>query len=273
MDFRNFHDPNISMPVVRRRVAEEMLELIGGLGEMLATGGRSMLWHRMYPTKRPASYHSAIYRLRKSGLVVSSGKKGWHPILQLSEKGKEQLSGIHTPEKFWKKNWNGIWYILIYDVPEKDRGYRDNLRSFLERMRMGCLQKSVWVTPFDIRPEYDDLANAAEIQQYSFLFEATTVLGRSAQDIVSSAWGWERLAEAQSWYCEVCAENLQWLKTAHVSEDMLLALAREELSAYTVAMEDDPLLPSVLWPRDYLGEKIYSLHRRITAELAVKLSI
>ena len=74
MKFKSFHDPDISMPVVRRRVAEEMLELIGGLGEMLVTGGRSILWHRMYPAKRPASYHSAIYRLKKLGLVIPVGK-------------------------------------------------------------------------------------------------------------------------------------------------------------------------------------------------------
>ncbi|OGV68072.1 MAG: hypothetical protein A2283_18700 [Lentisphaerae bacterium RIFOXYA12_FULL_48_11] len=272
MDLKKFHNPNISMPVIRRRVVEEMLELLGGIGEMAMTEGRSLLWHRYYKTKTPASYHSAIYRLKKAGLVISCGKQRQHPILSLTEKGKAQIPAIYTPEKFWRKKWSGIWYVLIYDVPEKDRQYRDNLRGFLERMRMGCLQKSVWVTPFDIRPEYDDLANAAAIQQYSYLLESTTVLGRSAQDIVCSAWKYEALAEVQRWYCEVYNENIQRIIGSEVSEEMLLDLAREELSAYGVAMDGDPLLPSVLWPREYYGEKVYALHQRITSEIAKRLT-
>lgn len=273
MEFRKFHNPDISIPVVRRRVVEEMLELLGGIGEMVMTGGRSFLWHRCYKNKTPASFHSAIYRLKKAGLIVSCGKNRRHPILRLTEQGKSQIPAIYTPEKLWRVNWNGIWYVLVYDVPEKDRQYRDNLRGFLEKMRMGCLQKSVWITPCDIRPEYDDLANAASIQKYSFLFESTTVLGRSTHDIVYSAWNCEALAEIQKWYCEVYNENLRQMIASEVSEEMLFELAREELSAYTAAMDDDPLLPRVLWPREYYGEKVYLLHQRITSAIAKRLAL
>ena len=42
---------------------------------------------------------------------------------------------------------------------------------------MGCLQKSVWVSPRDIRPEHDDLVKGIRVNFYAYLFEATTVLG------------------------------------------------------------------------------------------------
>ena len=51
------------------------------------------------------------------------------------------------PEKFWNRKWDGIWYVLAYDVPEPQRSYRESLRRFLQRLRMGGLQGSGWVSP------------------------------------------------------------------------------------------------------------------------------
>jgi len=43
MNWMSFHHPDISLPVIKRRAAEEWLDILSGVGEILATQGRSVL--------------------------------------------------------------------------------------------------------------------------------------------------------------------------------------------------------------------------------------
>jgi len=44
--------------------------------------------------------------------------------------------------------WDGFWRIIIYDVSEKNRKTRDNIRYHLNKFDFKPLQRSVWVSPF-----------------------------------------------------------------------------------------------------------------------------
>ncbi len=164
MDWFTFHHPDISFPVVRRRVGIEIMEMIEMSALFLSKGGWGLMNRSCYPNQ--AAYLNASSRLRRKGLVVKRSVGGETPVLFLSAEGRSTLPDYFSPEQCWDKKWNGIWYMLIYDVPELDRKYRDVLRLFLKRMRMGCLQQSVWITPHDIRPDFDDLAEAANADAF-----------------------------------------------------------------------------------------------------------
>lgn len=269
MKFKPFHHPDLSLPVIRRRAAEEFLEALLVLGRAMATRGRSLTWNHSFPSQE--AYWSALYRLRRMGLVVTKRGRGRTPILTLTEKGSARVPDACKPERFWRRKWHGYWYILVYDVPERDRAHRAALRGFLSKMRMGCLQRSVWVSPDDIRPAYQDLVEAAGVASYAFLFESKTVLGRGHEEVVRTAWPFDKLESAQRRYCEVYEENLDLLVSRGAQPAELLRLAREEMSAYRSAMEGDPLLPMALWPHDYEGRRVYDLHCRFLAELGKRL--
>ena len=258
MRFGQFHHPSISLPVVRRRVGEEVLELVGEFGEMLFTRGRSLTWNKSFPSD--ASYRNAVHRLRKAGLIACVRKDG-SPFLRVTAEGRARLRTACNPEPLWSERWPGIWYSLLYDVPEKDRAYRESLRLFLKRMRMGQLQRSVWVTPRDIRPEFDDLAKASGLRDYAFLFEFKPTLGESASAIVERAWDFESLSVQQAWFCQTCSETIKRLQRGSHSPEILAAIVREERTAFLRVMERDPLLPRKLWPEGYRGEDAWHLHR------------
>ncbi|MBN1270616.1 MAG: hypothetical protein JXB04_13585 [Kiritimatiellae bacterium] len=269
MERLTFHHPDWSLPVAKRRLANELLEMAEVLGKALATRGRSLTWSASQPTRK--AYNMAVHRLRKAGLLAYRREGGKDPVLVLTEKGERRLPDVCRPRRFWNRKWNEIWYLLVYDVPESNRSYRNNLRGFLKRMRMGYLQDSVWVTPTDIRPEFDDLVEAAALQDFAFLFEARTVLGLRPEAVVRSAWNMDRLREGHQWYSKVCADNLQRVVTGQLPGDRLMTLAGEEMSAYLAVMEDDPLLPRALWPADYEGEHVYQLHREFQLQIRKRL--
>jgi phenylacetic acid degradation operon negative regulatory protein len=269
MNWRSFHHPDWCLPVARRRVAAEMLEMLELTAKILMTRGRYLAWGHSYPNR--SAYFMAMHRLRKQGLIAYRRQGGREPALYLTAKGEAQLPDVGRPQRFWDRPWRGIWYVLVYDVPESNRSYRNALRGFLRQMRMGYLQGSVWVSARDIRAEFSDLAEAAAAGDYAFLFEARTVLGLRPEVVVRSAWEMEALRKSQQWFCGVCEENLRQLAAGRHSSAALASLSREAMAGYEVVMDKDPLLPRALWPSGYAGEEAYRLHRALQVEVAKRL--
>jgi hypothetical protein len=67
MDFKRFHHPDISFPVIKHRVDDAILFLLETYTDVIL-GGRDLLWRHAFPN-RPA-FCSASYRLRKAGLLA-----------------------------------------------------------------------------------------------------------------------------------------------------------------------------------------------------------
>lgn len=90
-------------------------------------------------------------RLLRRGLIkFTQGRNGWK--LELTEKGLEFLESISIVEELKKrknKKWDGKWHLLIFDIPEKNRRVRDDLRQELIKFEFYRLQDSVWVYPHE----------------------------------------------------------------------------------------------------------------------------
>jgi len=266
MNWATLHHPDISLPVIRRKASRELITLLTGTTGLLLSGGRSTLYAGCYPNTR--AFQASVARLRKQGLITVSKTDGSLPELKLTPSALSDLPPYYTPEKFWNKRWNKWWYVLMFDVPEKNRSYRDTLRKFLKKMRCGCLQKSVWVTPTDIRADYDDLNRAAAVESVAFLFESRTVLGFGDQSVVSEAWGFNKLNQIHASYIRFVEENLSKLKKKNSSNEELLQLLRLDNQAYTQAMLTDPLLPKELHPKNYQGIHVFHLHSELCRQIA-----
>lgn len=266
---QGFHDPVLSWSVFRRRAGDEILALIDGYFEVLATRGRSLTWNTSFPDKR--KYYNAVYRLRKDGLIAGRGGGRGAPYLALTEEAEKRLNPAMKPERYWKKRWGGTWYILMYDVPESQRGYRDALRGFLTRMRMGSLQKSVWVSHRDIRGEFADLQEAAGVNEYAYLFEAQTLLGLEPAVLAWKAWSLDDLEQEQRIYCDYAKKTIDNVISDNVKQENLEKLAREEMAAYLNAMQKEPLLPSELYPAAYQGREAWDLHCDLVREIGRRL--
>ena len=263
MKWEPFHHPDLSLPVVQRRTRDELLTLLSGTAAMVLSQGASEIYGHCYPNRR--AYDASLNRLRKNGLLAISKKDGSLPTLQLTTEGNAMIPDYCNPNRFWQTRWNKWWYVLKFDVPETNRSYRDTLRQFLKKRSFGCLQRSVWVTPRDVRPEYDDLDRGASVDSVAFLFEARTVLGHGNQSVVREAWNFTLLETIQDCYIQNVGENLTKLESSSPSRIELIQLLRMDNLAYAQAMSLDPLLPEELHPSNYLGMKAYKQHEKLTA--------
>ncbi len=112
----------------------------------------------------PWKVNKTIRRFEHSGFLKSSGEK-----LHMTEKGlvhfqRYQLNAIHfEPDA---KKWDGVWRLLLFDVPERDKYLRNALRRKLKEWKFKQIQKSVFVTPYDCTKELKELVDLLSIDAY-----------------------------------------------------------------------------------------------------------
>ena len=96
-------------------------------------------------------YRTAFGRLIAEGYItfeIRDGKK----YARLTEAGKKTLAfeqakiNLKNPKK---RRWNGRWRVIIFDIPERRRRIRDQLRHIMQDTGFVRLQDSVWVYPYD----------------------------------------------------------------------------------------------------------------------------
>ena len=100
----------------------------------------------IYINKPTQVIKRSLYTLQKRGHIAYENNR-----YVLTKKGKDRLSKeILNEFNLGKaKKWDGMWRILVFDVPERYRKNRDHLRLLLKTKGFVLLQRSVWVYPFD----------------------------------------------------------------------------------------------------------------------------
>ncbi len=75
--------------------------------------------------------------------------------IKITDKGKKLLlkSRAEKMKIQETKKWDGIWRIVIFDIPRKHNSMRELLRDRLKKMGMYPLQESVFVCPYPCQEE------------------------------------------------------------------------------------------------------------------------
>lgn len=108
-----------------------------------------------------------ISRLKRDGMIRGyvEGKK---EFLEITDKGVERAKKAYLEiiEIKNPKKWDGKWRIIIFDIPEKERGARDGIRSKLYSLGFKQIQKSVFVYPFECSKEIYYICNYYRARKY-----------------------------------------------------------------------------------------------------------
>jgi len=108
---------------------------------------------KKYPKKKVSDTFS---NLKRQGLI--SFKKVNHQIfISLTEKGKQKANWLQIDDIKIKKTkkWDGKWRIVIFDISQLKKLYREAFRGKLKELGFYQLQKSVWIIPFNCKAEIE----------------------------------------------------------------------------------------------------------------------
>jgi len=90
--------------------------------------------------------------------------------LILTALGKQQANRMNllgSSINFKKpKCWDGKWRIVLFDIPEKDRSFRNILREHLYALNFLKLQHSVFVSPYPFEKQILELATLYSAESY-----------------------------------------------------------------------------------------------------------
>ncbi len=91
----------------------------------------------------------SIKNLIESGCVdmIQSDNQNY---LKLTKKGKNKLNSIKLEgdQALVSNTWDGLWRIIILDIPENRKNERESLRYLLKKADFVCIKNTVWISPF-----------------------------------------------------------------------------------------------------------------------------
>ncbi len=109
-------------------------------------------WQK-YPKRK---FYTAFHRLQKED-CLEIRKKNHQIYITLTEKGRIKAGRfqIDSLEVKRLKKWDKLWRMVIFDISQLRKFYRDLFRQKLKDLGFYQLQKSVWVHAFDCRDEIE----------------------------------------------------------------------------------------------------------------------
>jgi len=128
-----------------------------------------------------ANYSRRLHYLRRRGLVeeVVEGKEKYYEI---TAKGTKYLDDISFLESIKNRvcNWDGAWRIVIFDIPEKKKESRNNLRANLVKNGFKKIQESVYAFPFECSSFIKNLSEKLLIKKNVLIMIADIIQGEEA---------------------------------------------------------------------------------------------
>ncbi len=115
----------------------------------------------------------SLYYLKRHQYIkfVNKGKNTYE--VQITKKGVEKsLSEFFDKLSLIKQpKWDGLWRIVVFDIPEKHKWEREGFRRKLSQLGLYRLQKSVFVTPYPCEKEISLFVLIFNISPYVHFIE------------------------------------------------------------------------------------------------------
>lgn len=239
-------------------VEKQILYLLSKKGEMKGKELINIFEEMDYTSQ---SIRNTLSKLKRTTYITSL-ERG---IYKITPNGLEAHSLYSEKDNFYAKDWDGKWYLVFLEIPEKLRKKRDAFRKGLLELGFGMLYKSVYVYPWDIVNKVINLIDTLEIEEYvtvissnEFLLNGIVPEGIGGPNNARSLWDLEGInnnyKNAQLWF-----EN-EYKTTFN---ELIKDKNRSPIQVFTSFLTlkkvrddliiEDPILPAEFLPGNWLG--------------------
>lgn len=116
------------------------------------------------------SFNRSLRSLCQQKLLQETRRADGTMVLKLTEQGKRQARYVDLFGSTIKikrpKKWDGLWRLVLFDIPEKKRVFRNILRDHLKAIGFIELQKSAFIFPFPCEKEITCLTELYNAKRY-----------------------------------------------------------------------------------------------------------
>jgi len=199
-----------------------------------------------------------VTRLRKEGWL-SSRREGRETLYALTDaawalldEGRERIfHRVQGP-------WDGQWHMVIYSVPEAERGLREQLRKKLAWFGFGPLSAAVWLSPHD-RTGLVREAFAGEPAVQLDVFRSRSAGTEADRGIAARAWDLEELDRAYAQLLQTYQPRLAAYRAGELQGADALVERMNLIHDYRRFPFRDPDLPPELLPAGWNGRRAHEV--------------
>lgn len=155
-------------------VAQKILLLLTA-GLSLSLSGRPDRYFRILKSAKKEwqkinrrSLMEAIRRLYQSKMINYKENNDGTVSLVLEENGRKRILRYNLDKIELRKQdrWDGLWRLVLFDIPESRKKARDALTVKLKHLGFFPLQKSVFVYPYKCKEEIEFIVEIFELKPY-----------------------------------------------------------------------------------------------------------
>lgn len=211
-----------------------------------------------------AATRSSVSRLKKRGVLEpakASGQAGYRvsrPALAVLREGDARI---------WARPRASVadgWLMVVFSVPEAQRGKRHELRSLLTRLGFGTAAPGVWIAPGTAYDETLAALDRAGLTSYTELFRGA-YLGSGPAEVRVGEW-WDLPAIAKL-YDEFVADHRSLTRLRSPDPGRAFTAYVPMLTAWRRLPYLDPGIPLELLPSDWPGIRAGDLFAELDARL------
>ena len=132
--------------------------------------GEFRFWELYRKKQKRRQFGQFINYLKKKGYIKIENLKEEKGILLTLKGKKKALVAKYKIDSKLSRRKDKRWIMLIFDIPEKMRRYRDDFRKFLYSLGFQKLQQSVWVSPYDVYQDLEKIIRIYSLDKFIRIF-------------------------------------------------------------------------------------------------------
>lgn len=214
------------------------------------------------PKWKYSSYLSSVSRRLSTGDINKVVDNNGSVHLELTPGGKEKFKR-RFPLFMQNKKWDGYFMVAVFDIPEKERTNRDNLRRKLKSLGFGMLQKSVWISPYHFEDDMNEFLDNMDLKDKVFMLTAKKLLLGDIKKFAGKVWKLEKINKEYARVFDTFYKRKPSIDKEGSKLKLSSKKAKQVYDLYLSALLKDPLLPKEFLPGDWLRDRALSLVNQI----------
>lgn len=174
---------------------------------------------------------------------------------RITIRGRFKLFSEIPLTKFKEEGWDGLWRIVIFDIPEKEKKQRDGLREKLKELGFGKWQNSVYISPFNVKKEVSEFLKSQGLNEYVIFLETKEILMGDKVELCKKIFNLEKIHTYYLEFLETCRIINIELNKRGFNKKKIFNLWSRVREMYYQTLLINPGLPKEILPDNWLGEE------------------
>ncbi len=210
------------------------------------------------------SIRSAVSRMCRAGILQVRRNKS-RSFYSLSDEGLSLMDkGARRIFERKHAEWDGLWNMVVYYIPEENREARDRLRRELAWMGFGPLTTATWISPHDNTEEVVELADKLKIHPYIQVFQTRIKNPENEAGIVARCWDLKKIhkrynAFINNYRNKMDAHQVRVNNGENIESSEYFVQRFKLMDDYRRLPYLDPDLPEELLPKNWLRSEAMDL--------------